>query len=155
MELKELKKNYGVLAKKYKLPSFAELDGAFEIYKIDRESDTLLRDVRKHTMEKVVNSLGFVEMLLSGMNAPRMYYSYLKTMSPEDRKKLENVYSQFAELIVFSLELEVKYDEKSEAELIKKIFKVWDSVRGDFSFVLKNIRKPAANSVKKERSYFG
>lgn len=155
MDLKDLKKGYGKYVVKYKLPSFAELDGVFEIHKIDRESDTLLRDVRKHAMEKVVNSLGFVEMLLSGMNAPRMYYTYLKMMSVEDRKNLEKIYSKFAELIISSLELEVRYEEKVEANLIKEIFKVWSGVQSDFSLVLKNVRKPAVNNAKKERSYFG
>src|SRR3989344_7507027 len=98
MEFKELKKNYEVLANKFKLPPFAEVDDNFEIHKIDRESDALLRAVRKQMMEKIVNSVGFVEMLLSGANAPRMYFSYMKAMSQEDRKGLENIYKEFSEL---------------------------------------------------------
>src|SRR3989344_9240740 len=108
MEVKELKKKFEELEKKYKLPSFAELDDNFEIHKIDRESDALLRAVRKQMMEKIVNSVGFVEMLLSGVNAPRMYFSYIKVMSQEDRKGLENIYKEFSEFIIFSLELEVE-----------------------------------------------
>lgn len=155
MEFDELKKSYNSLTKKYKLPSFEEIDNDFEIHKIDKESETLLRSIRKQMMEKIVNSVGFVEMLLSGMNAPRMYFSYMKVMSQEDRKGLENIYKEFSELIIFSLELEVEYNEQSEAELIKKIMETWQDARGDFKKVLQNILKPNNSQIKKERSYFG
>ena len=72
MELKDLKKEYSDLAEKYKLPSFKELNENFEIEKIDKDTEILLRDVRKVMMEKIVNSLGFLEMFLNPMNAPRM-----------------------------------------------------------------------------------
>ena len=155
MEFKELKKNYEVLAKKFKLPPFAEVDDNFEIHKIDRESDALLRAVRKQMMEKIVNSVGFVEMLLSGANAPRMYFGYLKTISQADRNALEKIYKNFSELIISSLELEIEYGEKEEAELIKKIVEVWGGVKEDFKKILCNIRKPNESVVRKERSYFG
>ena len=89
MDLKELKKHYEILSKKYKLPSFKELNEDFDIEKIDKESDILLKVVRKVMMEKIVNSLGFIEMLLNPMNSPRMYHAYLNSMSVEDKKAID------------------------------------------------------------------
>ena len=155
MEFYDLRKSYDVLVKKYKLPSFVEVDADFEIHKIDRESETLLRSVRKQMMEKIVNSVGFVEMLLSGMNAPRMYFTYIKTMPSEDRKAMEDIYREFSSLIISSLELEVDYSEANEAELVKKIMKTWEGARKGFKKVLHNIQKPSSSEKKKERSYFG
>ena len=60
MELDKLKKEYSILKEKYKLPSFKEMDENFEIHKIERESNVLLKNVRKIMMEKIVSSLGFI-----------------------------------------------------------------------------------------------
>ena len=155
MEVKELKKKFEELEKKYKLPSFAELDENFEIFKIDRESDALLRAVRKQMMEKIVNSVGFVEMLLNPVNVPRMYFAYMKTMVMEDKNVLEKIYSAFSELIVSSLQAEVDYNEKNEAELIKKINQIWKANKNGFVKILENVKKPNGVLSKKERSYFG
>ena len=155
MELKDLKKGYDSLAGKYKLPSFEELNEGFEIEKIERESDALLRTIRKVMMEKVVNSLGFIEMLLNPMNAPRMYHAYIKSIGTEDKKIIEKIYGVLAEISVESLEREIEYDEKEEAELIKKTFKIWNEMKPEFAQLVSKIKKPDSSSLKKERSYFG
>lgn len=155
MEVKELEKIINELEKKYKIPSFKELDENFEIFKVDRENDTLLRSVRKQMMEKIVNSVGFVEMLLNPTNAPRMYFAYMKTMTAEDRKTLENIYKSFSDLIISSLQAEIEYSEKTEVEMIKLVNKIWKENKQGFMKILTNIKKPNGVSAKKERSYFG
>lgn len=155
MELKEIKKEYEKLAMKYKLPGFGELNENFEIEKIEIESDTFLRAVRKIMMEKIVNSLGFIEMLLNPMNAPRMYLNYLRVMTLDDKNSIDKIYSSFADLSVLSLEREVDYDEKAEAELIKKIVKTWNEAKPEFRKILTNIKKPNSTDLKKEKSYYG
>lgn len=150
----DLKKEYASLEKKFKLPQFEKINEDFEIGKIDRDVGAFLRSVRKLMMEKIVNSLSFVEMLLNPMNAPRMYITYLNGLSIEDRNKIDSIYSKLSDLSILSLEREIKYEEKSEAELILKIFTVWATVKNDFLDILKNMKAPAS-SVKKERTYFG
>jgi hypothetical protein len=155
MELKELKEEYGKLIKEYNLPSFRELEEEFEVSKLEKESESVLRAVRKTMMEKIMNSLGFVEMMLNPMNAPQMYFVYLNSMSSEDKKSIEKIYEVLAELSIASLEREVDYDEKEEAELIKRILKTWNGIKPEFRMVLKNMKKPNHNPAKRERSYFG
>lgn len=154
MEEQDLKKNYEVLAKKYKLPEFSEINENFEIDKIDKNSDCLLRMVRKTMMDKIVNSLSFIDMLLNPVNAPRMYFSYIKSIGTEDKQAMDRIYNALAELSLSVLDLEIDYSEKNEGEMVKKINSVWNSVKPEFRKIFSNMKKP--NSIsKKEKSYFG
>jgi len=154
IEIKELKEGYAEFEKKYKLPSFIDLNRDFELDKIDKKSDFMLRVIRKNVMEKVINSIGFLEMLLNPMNAPRVYYFYIKSMTVQEKQLIEDIYTKLAELSLSSLELEVDYSEKEEAELIKRVFKVWNNLKPNFKHILAGVKKPN-NDVKKEKSYFG
>jgi len=154
MNLAELKKNYAVFEKKYKLPSFAELNENFEIEKIRKGRETLARTIRKTMMDKIVNSMGFVESLLNPMNAPRIHLLYLKSMSAEDKKELDKIYDVLSELVLGSLKLEIDYSEKEEAEMIKRIFKDWNSVKPGFRKIISNMQKPVS-AAPREKSYFG
>ena len=155
MKLKELKENYENLAKKYSLPDFDELNENFEIGKINRDNGILLRTIRKVIMEKIVSSLGFVEMLLNPVNAPRMYQSYIRSIDLEDKKRIDKIYLSFADLSMGSLECEIDYSEKNEAELIKKIVAAWNEIKPDFRDIFAKIRKPNSVSAKKDKSYWG
>jgi len=155
MELDELKKEYSDLEKNFELPSFDIMNNIFEIEKIDKESEILLKVIRKIMVDKVINSLGFVEMLMNPMNSPRIYHGYIKNMSKEDKEALEKIYEEFSMISIDSLEREIHYDEKEEAELIKKIFKIWSESTGKFKKILKNIKNNSDNNEKKERNYFG
>lgn len=153
--MKELRERYAELTGKYGLPEFRELDEGFEISKIEREDETLMRAVRKTMMEKIVSSLNFLEMLFNPMNAPRMYMNYIKNMSVEDKEAIDKIYAAFSELSLLSLAREVDYDEAAEAELVKTILEKWNSFKPDFRRIFNNIKKPVSAALKKERSYFG
>lgn len=156
MELEELKKEYSVLSKKYKLPEFKKVNEDFEIDKIERKSDCLLRTIRKAMMDKIINSIGFFDMLLNPGNAPRMYLNFIKNMTQEDKDNIDIIYTKLSELSLISLELEIEYDEKGEIDLINKTFQEWAKIKPEFSKILAKIRKPSEiESIKKEKSYFG
>lgn len=155
MKLKELKENYEKLVKKYGLPDFDELNKNFEIGKINRDNGVLLRTIRKIIMEKVLNSLGFIEMLLNPVNAPRMYQPFIRTMDVEDKKGIDKIYLSLSDLSMGSLECEIDYNEKNEAELIKKTLATWNEVKPEFRKIFAKIRKPNSTSAKKEKSYWG
>ncbi len=155
MKSDELKKMYADLAKKYKFPSFKELNEDFEIYKAGKDKDCLLRSVRKVMMDKIVNAMGFLEMLLNGVNVPRMYLPYLRTATLEDRKTMEKIYSILAELSILSLQLEINYSEREEADLIKRISSTWRAIRPEFKKIMENVHKPSVDTSRKDRSYFG
>lgn len=155
MELQELKKSYDDKQKKYNLPSFKELNENFEIDKIDKDTDYLLRMVRKVAMEKILNSLTFLELLTNPSNTPRIYMSYVKSMTNNDKEMIEKLYEPLKVLSLESLDLEINYSEKSEAELIKKLNKTWEELKTDFIKLIARIKHPGIQAAKKEKSYFG
>lgn len=154
MKLSELKKYYALLEKKYELLNFSELNENFEIEKIRKGEETLLRTIRKTMMEKIVNSLAFVESLLNPINAPRMYLPYLKSMNSDDKKELDKIHSILSNLVIASLKLEIDYSEKDEADMIGRIAKNWNSIKPSFRNVIATMQKPVSNVIK-EKSYFG
>lgn len=155
MNLIELKKKYNELAGKYKLPSFTELNEDFEIERIRKGEETLLRTVRKTMTEKIVNSMNFMELMLNPMNAPRMYLVYIKSITVDDKKEIEKIYSVLSDIVLGSLKLEIDYSEKDEIEMIKRIAKDWNSVKPAFIKIVEKMQKPGAAAVSKEKSYFG
>jgi hypothetical protein len=155
MELKEIKREYEVLAKKYSLPNFKQLNEEFEVERINHESETVLRAVRKAVMEKMINMLGFLEMFINPVNVPRMYIPYIKSISAADKKEIDKIYDDVSALTMEGLDYEVDYSEEGEAKLIKKTFDMWNSVKPSLRKILANMRKPVADDSKKERSYYG
>ncbi len=156
MTLEALKKEYEKFAKKYNLPSFRDLNLDFEIDKFDKETDFLLRAIRKLMMEKIVNSMTFLEMLVNPINAPRMYLPYIRSMSVEDKKMIDDAYSNLADLSILSLDLEIDSNEKTETDLIRKIYDKWKELKPGFIKILQNMKHPKnLNNNRKERSYFG
>jgi len=122
MDLKTLRKDYEKIRQNNKLPTFDELNSDFEIDKIDRESANLLRTIRKIMMEKIVNSMSFMEMLINPVNAPRMYLPFIRTMSINDKKIIDNLYSTLADLSLDSLSLEIDSSQNDESALVNNVF---------------------------------
>lgn len=155
MKIKELKEKYGVLAKKYKMPSFEELNENFEIEAIRKESEMLLRVIRKVMMAKITNFLNFIEMIQNPVNAPRFYFAYIKAMSSEDKRELEKIYGELADVYLEALDLEVSYDEKSEAEMADKIYKSWDKIKPRFRKIIAGMKGAGSAGNSREKTYFG
>lgn len=106
-------------------------------------------------MEKIVNSLQFLDLLLNPVNAPRIYQKYIKNMNAEDKDDLEKIYSNFGDLSIQSLSLEIDYSEQKEAETILKISAAWNSMKPTFRKVLSVFNRAEKAESKKEKSYFG
>jgi hypothetical protein len=153
MELDNLKKDYDVLARKHSLPGFKEINEAFEIEKIERDSEVLLQLVRKVCMDKALHFLNFLEMIQNPVNAPRMYHTYLKSMSEEDKKKVDEIYMALGDLSLRSLKLEFSYNEVEEAKFLKALYSLWKSMDGDITEIIDGMMSGKTQS-KKEKSYF-
>ncbi len=155
MDLATLKKQYLPLEKKYKLPSFSEINAIFEIEKIEYETEDFARAARKFMIDKILNSLSFIEMLIQQMNAPLLYQPYLKTITQKDRETLQSIYKKLGELSIISLSLEVDSNEKKECEAIRKFYDTWNEIKPSFALVLEHVRNPPSPEAKREKSYFG
>jgi hypothetical protein len=156
MELKEFKSQYGSLASKYGLPDFKELNENFEIDRIERDVDFLLREIRKAMMDKIVSYIRLVEMMLNPSQAPPMFMMFVKNISEGDKKVMEAVYQSFIELELRSLKLEIDYVEESEAKAIKHIIDVWHGIKPDLRSLIGIMEKNwGGPSEKKDKGYFG
>jgi len=124
--LEKLKKDYARLQKKYKLPPFKILNEEFEIERAsERETETLLREIRKAMTEKAITVLRFLEMMLNPANAPLFMFSVIKKLSPGNRRLMEEIYSKLSDFEISAIKLDLSYDEKKEASFIKEGTKKW------------------------------
>lgn len=155
--LDKLKKDYGILQMKYKLPDFKHLNEEFEIERIaEKETDMLLREVRKAVTEKVVAFLRFLELMINPSNAPFFLLSILKNLNSNDKKIIEDIYKHMCEFEIKAISLDLKYSEKAEAEFIKESAKKWQAMQDELEELGGMIEHAwNASSTKKERSYFG
>lgn len=155
--LDELKQDYSKLQKKYSLPSFEKLNEEFDIEKIaEHETDYLLREVRKAIMDKVINYLRFIEMLLNPSNAPIFFFALVKGLTSSDKRILERMYEKLGNFEIDVICLDCKYNEKDEAEFIKKITADWKDISDEMiklSEILK--RNWSQKAGKGERGYLG
>lgn len=156
-KLEKLKKDYVKLAEKYKLPRYQQLNEEFDIEKVQElETDTLLREIRKVIMDKVIAYLRFIELLLNPSNAPMFFFALLKGLESADKKILEDTYSKLGKMEVEVVDVDNDYSEKSEAEFIKKIYKEWQEIKENMREVSKALKKGwEKKSEKKEKSYLG
>jgi hypothetical protein len=155
--LKLLKKDYERIRTRYKLPSFQQLNEEFEIERIaEKETDMLLREVRKAITEKVVAFLRFLELMINPSGAPFFLLAILKNLSSVDKKLIEKIYKMMGEFEIKAISLDLKYSEKAEAEFIRESAKKWQEMQPELE-ELSEVLKRAwnASTEKKERSYFG
>ncbi len=126
--LSRLKKEYGVLQKKYKLPGFSELNDDFDIEKLqDKETEHLLRLVRFVMVEKLANIVRFLEVMLNPTEGPTPLFmmAVFKSVTPSSRNEMEALYKELSKIELASLSLDIHHEEKEEAKFILEVSKVW------------------------------
>ena len=157
MDLSELKKQYSVYEKKYKLPSFKKLCEDFDIERVaERDTDYLLREIRKVVVDKVVSYLRFFELLINPGNAPLFFLVMVKGMNGNDKKLVENIYFKLVSFEIQVIVLDIEYSEKAEAEFLIKMFNEWQFVKDDMkSFSEIVVRNWNSKGERRDKGYFG
>ena len=152
-----LKKDYEKFYKKYKLPKFSELNQEFEIEKLqEKETDFLLREIRRVISDKVAAFLRFFELFLNPQAAPIFILAMLKSLTPRDKEIIEKIYHELVSFELTSLTLDIIYNEKKEADFIKDIYKRWQKLKielQEFSKIMEKIK--SKEKEKKRKTYFG
>lgn len=156
-KLEILKKDYSEIVKKYKLPSYKELNEEFDIEKVQElETDTLLREIRKVIMDKVIAYLRFIELLINPSNAPMFFFTILKGIDSSDKKILEETYTKLGRLEVEVITIDNDYSEKGEAEFIIHVFQEWKEIKENMRQVSKALQNGwDRKREKREKSYLG
>lgn len=153
--LELLKKRYGKIHKKYGLPNFNKMNEDFEIERIhDKETDFLLKEIRRAIVEKITAFLHFFEMFLNPTTAPIFILALLKTLTVHDKKLIEKIYHELVNLELASISLDMICNEKKEVLFVKHTVKKWQKLKPElhkFSEILSRIQI----KKKERRSYLG
>jgi len=155
--LDNLKERYEEVAKEYNLPSFKEMNEDFEIEKLhDKETDLLVREIRRAMIEKNAAYLRFVEMFLNPSNAPMFFLALVKNMDNSAKKVLDELYLKLGKFEIKSISLDNFYDEKKEAEFVCEFFYGWQEIKGFFQKITDELEDSwKKKSDKKEKGYLG
>ncbi|MCL6500820.1 MAG: hypothetical protein K6T16_02175 [Candidatus Pacearchaeota archaeon] len=157
IELSELKRRYDALRKKHGLPEFSKINEEFEIEKVqERETEFLLREIRRAMSEKIAAFLRFFELFLNPQAAPVFILGMLKSLTVKDKELIEHIYNQLVNFELTSITLDIIYDEKKEVDFIKNTFKKWQCIKEElqeFSRIIE--RAKLEEKERKRKSYFG
>ncbi len=155
--LENLKENYEKLRKKYKLPNFQQLNEDFDVERIaEKETDFLLREIRKVMVDKALSYLRFFEYWINPSSAPMFILSLSKTLSSGTMKTIDSLYKELVEVELEVIGIDNIYSEKKEAVFIIKLAKEWKSVKENVADIAKTLKTAWKQKAgKKERSYFG
>jgi hypothetical protein len=158
-DLDKFKKDYKNLAEKYSLPNFKEINEKFEIERLyEKETELLLREIRKFMAERISHYLRSVELFFNPGSAPLFFMKMLKNLKLEDKKKLEVIYEKLSHLEVdsFCLDVTIPYDEKKEADFLKKAYEEFDDIMGVLKQIMEKIKiSLEEKSEYKGKTYFG
>jgi len=157
LDLENFKEEYNKIQEKYDLPSFEELNSDFAIEKAaDNETEYLVREIRRYVSDKLFNYLRFTETLLNPVNAPLWIFSIVKTMDESQKKKLSEIYKKLAENELRLFELDLSFSEENEAVFIKRGYKLWKEIQGEYLDFLDKVKKNWGNKFEvNNKGYFG
>ena len=150
-----IKEKYMGLSKKYKLPSFNEINEEFEISSIEKE-DFLLREIRRKIAEKLELYMKFLEEILQPETTlSNMYES--KIFDDEERTEIFKIYKKLMFFNRLSIETAVNEDDKKSSEYINAIFKELDEIKERFSKFVAKAKESWLKDIdiKEELRYLG
>jgi len=155
--LEKLKKDYAKLQKKYRLPSFSELNEDFEIEKLqDRETDFLMRGIRRTIIEKIAALMRFFELILNPAEAatPLFVFAILRGIKSETKNTVEKLYKELSVYELASLNLDIQYSEKEEVKFVNDFTKKWKEMKPVLAKITHEL-SIVWKDEHKERKYLG
>lgn len=156
--LADLKQLYSPLQKKYKLPTFSDLNDDFDVEKLqDKETDHLLRLMRMVIIEKIANVVRFLELLINPSESPTQLFIFamLKNVKNDTRKDIEAIYKELSKIELSSLGLDIVYSEKDEAAFILEVSKVWNNEKPKIKEITKKLGMTWGKDLELNRGYLG
>ena len=153
------KERYEELSKKYKLPSYEELDNEFELLYFQNimEISFPLRYVRRRIGDRVNWFIGFFQGILNPNPSSLINLEESKFFSKEDKDK---IVSLVKEMVIFEREnlmLDLAQDEKKDAEFIKKGIEKWAEFKKEIEPYCVKLKEgwKAETSEEEKEEYFG
>lgn len=157
LSLEKIRTEYEILRKKYDLPEFDYMNENFEIESISGEESKLLaKKIRKQILEKMSYYTHALETFMNPQNAPLFVFDIIKSFTTEEQELIKQIYKKLGQFGVEAFGLEISYNEKKEAEFIKKANVVWSSIAEDLKRVYSSMKNNYTTESKKQsKSYLG
>lgn len=155
--LKNFKKKYAALKKKFSLPPFKSMNEDFQIEKLsEEETEMPLREIKRIMGEKFSNYHRFAEVLINPSNAPLFVFSMLKSLDDGEKAALMKIYGKLTEIEILMVETDIQYSDGKEAEFIKSSYLIWQDVKKDLSAIIDRIKTKRGDETKNgSAGYFG
>lgn len=132
-----VEKEYNELAKKYKLPSYAEINRIFQISTIE-QTENLSVEIRRKIQEQIEPALEFVEHLIQpDPNVLSDMYE-CKYIDSDEKTHLLTIYKKLMKTLRANLELDLLDDEKEDCHFIASFTKEWQQLKQEIlPFIVK------------------
>lgn len=155
--LKLVKEDYKKIEEKFNLPPFEKMMEDFDMEKLsEKEEGYMVRDVRRIVAEKIGAYMHLFEMLMNPSSPPMFVFSFMKNLSEQDKKVIKEVYKELSKIQIITIKLDTIYDEKKEADFIKKTNANWQILKKKVYALAETFEKEfEKNAETKEKSYFG
>ncbi|MBT7902385.1 hypothetical protein HN587_00875 [Candidatus Woesearchaeota archaeon] len=124
-----MKKEYGLIKKKFDLPDFNVMDDYFEISKAETEP-FILRNIRNKIYEYVEHSGSILDELIH----PDSKFCIMiesSTFTDQERDQLMVLYKQIMFFNRWAVEISIYDSDKENAKFIKSVFDFWKPFRKD------------------------
>ena len=133
-----VKEEYVKLAKKYKLPSFEELEKNFQISEIeDSKSRNLLISIRKKMCEKLNYFMEILKNIVQPDSDSVVLYE-ASAFSRDEKAQIFNLFKKFMLIKRESLGLDIESCDEEEAKFISKLYNEWNA---DKKFLLNVVKR--------------
>ena len=154
---KELQEEFERLKNKYSLPEMIKLDEDFDVEKnMEKESNFILREIRRPIHEKMSAYLQLVETILNPVSPPLFVFSMIKGLNEDDKTKLKEIYKKLSKFQIEVTKLDTIYSEEKEAKYIKKAFIDWQEIKANFIKITEKFDNNLdVEEATKDRGYFG
>tara|TARA_Y100000310_G_scaffold337122_1_gene423364 strand:- start:4852 stop:5328 length:477 start_codon:yes stop_codon:yes gene_type:complete len=158
--MKNLKKRYEELSKKYNLPSYDELDKEFEILYIREvfEISKPLAYVRRRLSDKLGGVCGMLQSLIQPNPNSSVSIEESSFFSKDEKQKLVKLLKELMYYERLSVHLDVNSEEEKDAEFIKEASEKWNEVKPKVESITGKLKDGWQKEVKakaKNHHYMG
>lgn len=155
----EIKKEYEVLAKKYKLPSWKELDEEFELLYFTSliEISYISRFIRRRINDRISIFIHNLQGFLQPNPGSPISLEEANFLSEDEKKKVVVILRELMNLERKNNLLDLNFDEKKDAEFITDSVKMWFELKKDIFEIISKVKKGWESKVKEDskEEYFG
>ena len=148
----KIKEEYDELRKKYKLPSFDEVNYEFEISTLDvNKIPSLSRGILRAICNKMGLFLNYVEPVISPNPQGLHGYIEIQNTTNDEKKEIFEFYKDLSKKYHKAYSTELTEKEEEIIKEIKNVLKYWDSVRVRFKKISEVINKAWEKELEKEK----